>query len=197
MNKITLLLILMVAPFAVLNGQRPRIETAGRPSSPSFGETSSHALKLVQGLSLCARDEEVIFSCTISGSGKLLSLCGSRGLDAQSGYVQYRFGRAGRLELEFPQAREKTQSAFRYTRYTRPLVTYLVLRFESNGYLYSIHQNDNAEERPPVREASVTVTPLQSSNPKTTELRCRLPYRGSLMSLEDIVPRAEEETLDP
>jgi hypothetical protein len=148
--------------------------------------------------SLCNREEKTLFSCALKGKGKLLSICGSGRLDAKSGYLQYRFGRAGDVELEFPKEREGTQAAFRYTRYTRPLVTYLVLRFETQGYLYSVHQNYNGEERPVVNEAGVTVTPLKQKSAQPTEFQCRLPVEGTLMNLEDVVRRADdEEPLEP
>lgn len=150
--------------------------------------------------SLCAQDEKVIFSCAIKGQEqKMLSICSSKRLDERVGYVQYRFGRAGKVELEFPQERRNTQAAFRYTRYTRPLVTYLVLRFETNGYLYSVHQNNNEEEKPPVNEATVTVSPLKAlkTNAEPFEFRCREPVKGTLMSLEDVVPRSDDDALEP
>ncbi|HEX8097265.1 MAG TPA: hypothetical protein VF507_04490 [Pyrinomonadaceae bacterium] len=178
----------------------PRVNAGQRPAPA--GEASKRERSVgatAPPISLCAADETVVFSCTTKGAGKLVSLCGSKQLDEKRGYVQYRFGRPGKVEMEFPRTREKTQSAFRLTRYTRPLVTYLALRFESGGYLYSIHQNDNEEEKPPALDASVAVTPLSASGPNTkkAEFSCRMPVKGSLMTLEDVVKRSDEEPLEP
>lgn len=163
--------------------------------APRAGATSSG---LARPASLCNREEKTLFSCALKGSRKLLSICGSGRLDANSGYLQYRFGRAGDVEFEFPKEKKGTQAAFRYTRYTRPLVTYLVLRFETQGYLYSVHQNYNGEERPAVNEARVTVAPLKQKRAQATEFQCRLPVEGTLMNLEDVVRRADdEEPLEP
>lgn len=180
-----------------VNGARdtaPRAN-ASHANSPEAGGAAAQSP--AGQASLCNRDETSLFSCVVRGSGKLLSICGSKRLDAGQGYVQYRFGRAGKVDLEFPKERQNTQSAFRYTRYTRPLVTYLALRFETNGYLYSVHQNYNGEERPPVNESSVSVTPLGGKAARSIELRCRRPAQGSLMSLEDIVRRSDDEPLEP
>ena len=160
----------------------------GQLAAPSFLHTSDLASPS-RVVSLCGKDESIVFSCTIKGSGKLLSICSSRQLDASKGYVQYRFGRPGGVELEFPKARENTQAAFRYVRYTRPLVTYLALRFETGGYLYSVHQDSDDEQKPRAQDARVTVTPIgtQTGKPHEIELQCRMPIEGSLMKLEDVV----------
>jgi hypothetical protein len=138
----------------------------------------------------CDRSEQVVFSCVVQKSAKVLSICTSKQLDGQNGYVQYRFGQPGKIELEFPADRKDSQRQFGYNRYTRPLVTYLALRFESNGYKYSIHQDSSAEEKPPVNAAYLTVTPPEPEA-KPTETTCRQPVIGSLMLLEDVVPRSE------
>jgi len=59
------------------------------------------------GLSLCATEETVVFSCrTVGKKAKLLSLCGSKVLDEKTGYIQYRFGQPGNVELEFPKEKQ-------------------------------------------------------------------------------------------
>lgn len=144
-------------------------------------------VNLLTPVTLCERNEQVVFSCVMQKSAKLLSICTSRQFDRQNGYVQYRLGQLGRIQLEFPSERSDTQSAFSYDRYTRPLVTFLSLRFESNGFKYSIHQDSNAEEKPPVNSSYVNVT-APDENAKPIEMICRQPVVGSLMLLEDAVP---------
>jgi len=158
---------------------------------------SNSAIDSSTPVTLCERNEQVVFSCVMQKSAKLLSICTSKRFDRQNGYVQYRFGQLGKIELEFPSERKETQGAFAYDRYTRPLVTFLSLRFESNGYKYSVHQDSNAEEKPPVNSSYVNVTaPEENATP--IEMRCRLPVVGSLMLLEDAVPKAAEgDVLNP
>jgi hypothetical protein len=140
--------------------------------------------------SLCGADEQVIFNCAVGGQKKLVSLCGSGKLDRQRGYLQYRFGRAGKIELEFPKERRETQAAFKFSRYTRPLVTYLRLRFEVNGHTYEIYDDSNDEEGTKGQSAGITVTP-PGTDRKQTEMRCRMPVLSHLATLEDVVPNFE------
>jgi hypothetical protein len=61
----------------------------------------------------CSAREKVIFSCSTSKS-KVVSLCASAGLDAASGYMQYRFGAVGaKPELVYPQAQEHPKDHFK------------------------------------------------------------------------------------
>ena len=68
------------------------------------------------------------------------------------------------------------------------MVTMLTLKFENGGFSYVIHDDDNEEEKPPSRSASIDVA---SGDGKTVSITCKLPTTGSLMTLEDIVPRDE------
>jgi hypothetical protein len=61
---------------------------------------------------LCTSEEKVIFSCTIGK--KTLSVCASKDLSSNSGYLQYRFGTSlDKLELVFPQTKDHPRSHFR------------------------------------------------------------------------------------
>ena len=140
---------------------------------------------------LCEKNEKVIFSCGMQKSAKTLSLCGSKELDKEQGYVQYRFGQPGKIELEYPAERKSTQNAFSFARYTRPLVTYLALRFETNGYKYSIHEDDVEDIKPPDISSYINITP---PGKEAIEMKCRQPTTGSLMTLEDVVPTDEGDT---
>lgn len=141
-----------------------------------------------QTKSLCRAAEQTIWSCATT-KNKIASVCASKDLTAEAGYLQYRFGVLGKIELEFPKDRAGSQKAFKYLRYTRPLVTMLTLSFENGGVVYEIHDDDNAEEKPPVRAASIDLSSGGSAIPSVV---CKLPTTGSLMKLEDIVPRDEE-----
>ena len=159
-----------------------------RTNEPRFDHSLTASAEPLKVTSLCARDEKIIWSCE-TATRKIVSICGSRQLDKQRGYLQYRFGRPGRVELEYPQRRENTQTAFAYFRYTRPLVTYLGLRFKINEYDYEIYDNSNEEERGG-SEAGVTVTPAGNAA-KTVDYRCRKPVVHHLIELEEVVPNTE------
>jgi hypothetical protein len=49
----------------------------------------------------CKANETVVFSC--STGSHILSICASRDLSKNAGYLQYRYGPAGKPELAFPE----------------------------------------------------------------------------------------------
>ena len=60
----------------------------------------------------CSPQEKVIFSCSTTMK-KVISLCSSSALTESAGYLQYRFGTAGRApELSFPAGREHPSEHF-------------------------------------------------------------------------------------
>ena len=124
-----------------------------------------------QPKSLCNADEKIVFSCTTKPAGKIVSLCGSKDLAKDKGYLQYRFGLPNKIELEFPEKREQTQQAFKYTHYFRAQVDQTEISFTSNGYQYSIVDDYNGEERPARSSQGVRVTP--PNNGKEVTLSCR------------------------
>jgi hypothetical protein len=62
---------------------------------------------------LCTPNEGTYFSCVLP-KGKIVSLCGSPGLDAGSGWVEYRFGRPGAVELAYPPTHDGARARFHY-----------------------------------------------------------------------------------
>src|SRR5262249_11408484 len=76
----------------------------------------------LQPNSLCATSEKIIFSCPVKRPAKIVSLCASKDLTSDRGYLQYRFGLPGKVELEFPKDRTATQQKFQYSHYFRAQV---------------------------------------------------------------------------
>lgn len=177
----SLLLIMYSSAFAQGNNARP-IAPRLYPSLPA----SAEPLKVT---SLCAGDEKTIWSCE-TANRKTVSICAAKQLDKQRGYLQYRFGRPDHVELEYPQQRQNTQTAFAYFRYTRPLVTFLGLRFKINQYEYEVYDNSNEEVGTHSSEAGVTTTPA-GNTAKTVDYRCRKPVVHHLIELEEVVPNTE------
>src|SRR2546430_9257893 len=64
----------------------------------------------------CAKDERIIFSCPVKRPAKIVSICASKNLTSEQGYLQYRFGLPGKVELEFPKDRTGTQEDRKSTR---------------------------------------------------------------------------------
>lgn len=81
--------------------------------------------------SLCARGEEVIFSCGVGR--KMVSVCGGR---ATAPHAQYRFGVPGEIELAFP---GPGQSGLSYAREMYSGGGALQIRFSNGGYDYAVY----------------------------------------------------------
>lgn len=134
-------------------------------------------------VSLCTSNEKVVFSCTLKSS-RIVSLCSSPELTKDKGYLQYRFGLPGKIELEFPKEREKSQQVFKYTHYFRAQVDLTEISFTSDGYQYSIFDDYNGEERPTRTAQGVKVTP--PNNGKEVTLGCRDRAKADYSSLGDV-----------
>lgn len=80
------------------------------------------------GRSLCAADEDVVLSCKLAG-GQLASLCASKGVSDQAGYVYFAQGAAGHPDYLFPA--DKGVHAKRFKR------TQLGFAGNTGGYAYS------------------------------------------------------------
>jgi hypothetical protein len=140
--------------------------------------------------SLCAKDERIILSCTVKRSAKIVSLCASKDLDKERGYLQYRFGLPGRVELEFPKDRQSTQQKFRYSHYFRYQVDLTEINFNIEGYEYSVFDNYNGEEKPPISEQGVSVT--APGKPKEVSFVCRSKPKADYSALQDVLPHDQE-----
>lgn len=151
----------------------------------------------LQPNSLCARTERIIFSCATKRSGarvarspsKIVSLCASRDLDKDRGYLQYRYGLPGRVELEFPKSRAGTQQMFQYTHYMRYRVDLTEINFEIDGYQYQIFDDYNGEEKRAISTEGVSVT--APGKPKEVSFVCRTKVRADYSMLDDALRREE------
>lgn len=144
--------------------------------------------------SLCANDEQIIFSCFVRpagklrrpGSNKIVSLCASPALSKDQGYLQYRFGLPGKVELEFPNSRAGTQPMFQYTHYMRYQVDLTEINFSIDGHQYQIFDTYNGEEKPAISEAGVTVS--RANGVKDVSFVCRTKAKADFSMLPDVLP---------
>jgi hypothetical protein len=149
---------------------------------------ASNMVQLLPG-SLCANDEKIVFSCATGKTGKIVSLCASKALTKDSGYLQYRFGLPGKIELEFPQAREQTQKAFKYSHYFRAQFDQTEISFTSNGYEYAIFDDYNGEQKPARTDQGVRITP--PNNGKEVTLNCRGKAKAQYGDLPEVFPEPD------
>jgi hypothetical protein len=144
--------------------------------------------------SLCSADETVYFNCAVKNGEKVVSLCGTKGLSRNEGYLQYRFGRPGHIDLEYPKAREDTRRAFFYAHYFRALVDLSEISFTIDKYRYSIFDHVDSESKPSKREAGVQVTTADDGS--TTTLVCRGAPTSRLAALANVLPCDKESGLN-
>ncbi|MGH9906047.1 MAG: hypothetical protein ACRD8U_10770 [Pyrinomonadaceae bacterium] len=145
--------------------------------------------------SLCRKDEQVLFACKTAAS-KIISLCGSKELEEKKGYLQYRFGKPGALELQFPEKLENTQSAFRYDNYFRAQVSRTHLRFDNGGYRYELFYYYEGDISPKIIQGGVTVEP-PGKDKESIQIDCLGRVVSRLAGLESVVPPVEDSDLNP
>ena len=151
--------------------------------------TSLSNMAQLQAGSLCENTEKVVFSCTITKAAKIVSLCSSKELTKDRGYLQYRFGFPGKVELEFPKEREQTQAAFKYAHYFRAQFDQTEISFTQGGYEYAIFDDYNGEQKPAQRDQGVRITP--PNNGKEVTLSCRGKAHAQYGDLADVFPEPE------
>jgi len=135
--------------------------------------------------SLCESTEKVVFSCTITKAAKIVSLCSSKDLTKERGYLQYRFGLPGKIELEFPKQREQTQTAFKYSHYFRAQFDLTEISFSQDGHEYAIFDDYNGEQKPVRHEQGIKITP---PNGKEVSLTCSGKAKAQYDDLAEVFP---------
>jgi hypothetical protein len=142
-----------------------------------------------QAGTLCAKDERVIFSCPIRRPAKIVSLCASKNLTADTGYVQYRFGLPAKVELEYPKDRSGAQQKFQYTHYFRAQVDLTEISFNSEGYEYQITDDYNGEEKPVQSIQGLSVK--APGKDKETNFTCRTKPKADYADLQAVLPNGQ------
>ena len=173
------LTILVLAGFLVSESR------TGLSVAPAQAGSSRH-LATPSPNTLCAKDERVIFSCPVKRPAKIVSLCASKDLTSDRGYLQYRFGLPGKIELEYPKDRQGSQQKFQYMHYFRAQVDETEISFQINGYEYQIFDTYNGEERPRISTQGVNVT--APGRPKEVSFACRTKPKADYSDLQAVLP---------
>jgi hypothetical protein len=139
---------------------------------------------------LCAKDERVIFSCPVKRPAKIVSVCASKDLASDRGYLQYRFGLPGKIELEYPKDRQGTQAKFQYSHYFRAQFDMTSINFTIDGYEYSVFDDYNGEEKPEISSQGVSVT--APGKPKEISFVCRVKPKADYSDLQAVLPNGPE-----
>ncbi|HEY6805964.1 MAG TPA: hypothetical protein VI306_20455 [Pyrinomonadaceae bacterium] len=139
----------------------------------------------MQSASLCTKNEKVVFSCALKSSTKIVSLCSSPQLTKTEGYLQYRFGVPGQVELEYPKDRARTEQSFHYNHYFRAQVDLTEISFTNNSYTYTVFNNFNGEEKPAISEDGLTVT--RPNSEKDITYQCRGRAKMDFSAISDVL----------
>lgn len=159
---------------------------AATSASLLYARSSRPAVSIeLQASSLCAPGEKIVFSCVVKRTAKIVSLCASKELDKQRGYLQYRFGLPGKVELEYPKDRQGTQQKFRYSHYFRYQVDVTEISFNIEGYEYTVFDNYNGEEKPRISQQGVSVA--APGKPKDVSFVCREKPKADYSKLQDLL----------
>jgi len=159
-----------------------------------FTSTANHSASAqktkLQPNTLCARDERVIFGCILKQPARIVSVCASKNLTSETGYLQYRFGVPGKIELEFPKDRTGTQQKFEYSHYFRARVDLTEINFTVDGVSYSVFDDYQGEEKPAVSEQGVAIN-WPGTNKKEVRLICRTKPKADYTDLQAVLASAQ------
>jgi hypothetical protein len=144
----------------------------------------------LQSNTLCAKEERIIFSCPVKRPAKIVSVCASKDLTSDHGYLQYRFGLPGKIELEFPKDRNGTQQKFQYTHYFRARFDLTEINFTIDDYQYQVFDDYNGEEKPAISSQGVSVT--APGKPKEVSFVCRTKPKADYSDLQAVLSSDQE-----
>ena len=122
----------------------------------------------------------------------MLSVCASKQLTKDKGYIQYRFGAPGKIEFEYPPSREGSQTKFTYSHYFRARVDRTAVGFKNGKYEYSVVSDYEGDIKPEVNESGVLISDSSTGNEK--KLLCRGKGVNHLSLLATVVPCDEGDS---
>jgi hypothetical protein len=152
----------------------------------SLSLASASNVAQLQAGSLCEGDEKIVFSCAVGKQAKIVSLCSSKELTKDKGYLRYRFGLPGKIELEYPKDGERPHEAFKYSHYFRAQVDETEISFSLNGYDYAIFDDYNGEIKPVHNSQGIRIMP--PNNGEEVTLNCRGRAKAQYGDLGEVFP---------
>lgn len=185
----TLILALVLLGCYLTLGTAARESEAARGSLPAAQAGSKP--RALQPNTLCAKGERVIFSCPVKKPAKMVSVCASKDLTSDRGYLQYRFGLPGKIELEYPKDRRGTQEKFHYTHYFRAQFDLTAINFTIDGFEYSVFDDYNGEEKPVQSSQGVSVT--APGKPKEVSFVCRAKPKADYTDLQAVLSNDQDK----
>ncbi len=137
----------------------------------------------------CGGGSFALFSCDAAKSRKFIELCAPSPLDAQSGFLLYRFGSLDKdgeertAELEYPPEDEGSLKRFFAATYTHGGVYTQSVRFVSGKFGYTVFTHARGSQ---TVDAGVEVRDRKSG--KTSTIACSERPRFYIYELKGLVP---------
>ena len=129
---------------------------------------------------LCEPGETVWFGAAVDGTEEMVSLCGMPPAAGAPGWVEFRKGKPGAIDLRYPAERAGS---------TRPRTTYLKIEFTRDGLAYAILEFFEADRTPPSSVSFRVSRKSDGTEISSSALRMRTPEL-QMMRLEDYLPTA-------
>ena len=95
----------------------------------------SSTCAIVHCQTLCSGDEQTIWTC--EAGNKTYSVCGSKDLSSNQGYMQYRAGTGDSVQFRFPSLRQHPRGHFEHHYFASGSS----LTFKNNRFLYGIEED--------------------------------------------------------
>lgn len=181
-SKLAITIGLLITCAAVIE-----LDSRGVPNAASGQSPHTSALRALQANTLCAKSERVIFACVLRRPAKIVSVCASKDLTRDTGYLQYRFGSPAKIELEYPKDRTGTQQKFEYRHYFRAQVDLTEINFSVDGVEYSVVDDYNGEEKPPQSLEGITIN-WPGTDKKEVRYTCRTKPKADYTDLQAVLP---------
>lgn len=140
----------------------------------------------------CTDQEQILFSCQIAKSSKVVSLCASKDLAKDQGSLIYRFGKIGKPELIFPEQTEASLNAFTYSHYFRAQADRTDISFKNKEFEYQVFDYYDGETRPSYQQG---VRVLSEEGAKETTLLCAKKIDTHLDKLRGVIACDSENPL--
>jgi hypothetical protein len=140
----------------------------------------------------CSSDEDIVFSCSLAESSKVVSLCASKNLLKKQGYLTYRFGTVRKIEFEFPPSHKGSTSRFHHSHYFRAQTDRTELSFENGDYTYSVFDLYEEDSKP---KSSSGVSISRGKTREEIELSCAKSVIAHWYLIDGAVPCDEENAL--
>ncbi len=114
-----------------------------------------------------------------------MSFCGSK-KDSKLEGIQLRLGTIGSLEFKYPDSVNNSLRTFKYSRYTRPVTTYLKISFRSDSAKYELYRDSSYEENSEKEDWAAGLNKTSGTNVEDFAACSNRPFER-LAELEDIL----------